>query len=79
MDFDEEGNLLVANWGSSHIEVFGPNGGDPIYRIKCPFDRPSNLHFKPNTNQVYVTEHDKHAVWMFEWRHRGRKQYCELK
>jgi hypothetical protein len=27
MDFDEAGNLIVAHWGSGHLEVFGPDGG----------------------------------------------------
>ncbi|CAG5123188.1 unnamed protein product [Candidula unifasciata] len=77
MDFDENGNLLVAHWGSSYIEVFGPTGGDPVKRIKCPFDKPSNLHFEPGTNTVYVTEHTNHALWRFQWEHRGQHQYCE--
>ena len=78
MDFDEEGYLLVANWGSSHIEVYGPNGGDPVARIKCPFKNPSNVHFKPNSNEVYVTEHEFNGVWKFTWRAKGAKQWCEL-
>ena len=78
MDFDCHENLLVANWGSSHIEVFGPEGGDPIYRIKCPFSRVSNLHFKPKSKLVYVTEHDTNAVWVFEWINEGKPQYCDM-
>ena len=77
MDFDIDNNLLVANWGSSHIEVFAPEGGHPIERIKCPFERPSNIHFKPNSSEVFVTEHDNHAVWRFDWKRKGMPQYCE--
>ena len=78
MDFDAEGNLLVANWGGSHIEVFGPKGGSPNLRIKCPFTKPSNLHFHPDSQQVFVTEHDSDSLWTFEWKHKGLKHYCEL-
>ena len=78
MDFDSEGNLLVANWGSSHLEVFGPEGGDPKYRVHCPFSKPSNMHFKPNSTELYVTEHDSHGLWKFNWKNEGRKEYCEL-
>uniref|UniRef100_UPI0021C4C9AF Diisopropyl-fluorophosphatase n=1 Tax=synthetic construct TaxID=32630 RepID=UPI0021C4C9AF len=77
MDFDEDNNLLVANWGSSHIEVFGPDGGQPKMRIRCPFEKPSALHFKPQTKTIFVTEHENNAVWKFEWQRNGKKQYCE--
>ena len=78
MDFDAEGNLLVANWGSGHLEVFGPDGGYPKQRIRCPFRCPSNLHFRPGSEQVLVTEHENHALWQFQWKCPGRKEYCEL-
>lgn len=78
MDFDEDNNLLVANWGGGHFEVFPPSGGDPIYRIKCPFVRPSNIHFLPGTSTAYVTEHDFHGLWKFEWKNKGKKQYCDI-
>ncbi|GFR81472.1 diisopropyl-fluorophosphatase [Elysia marginata] len=77
MDFDENGNLLVAHWGSSFIEVFGPEGRNPIKRIQCPFDKPSNLHFKPSSNIVLVTEHTYHGLWRFEWECKGMPQFCE--
>uniref|UniRef100_A0A0B6ZM12 SMP-30/Gluconolactonase/LRE-like region domain-containing protein n=1 Tax=Arion vulgaris TaxID=1028688 RepID=A0A0B6ZM12_9EUPU len=77
MDFDENGNLLVAHWGSGFIEVFGSEGGEPIQRIKCPFDKPSNLHFEPGTSNVYITEHTNHALWKFLWESQGKPQFCE--
>ncbi|GAB1603366.1 diisopropyl-fluorophosphatase-like [Argonauta hians] len=79
MDFDEENNLLVANWGSGHIEVFSPEGGQPIHRIKCPFMKPSNLHFEPHSKTIYITEHENHAVWKFNWKRNGKMQFCETK
>lgn len=77
MDLDEKGNLLVAHWGSGYIEVFQPEGGHPIKRIKCPFDKPSNIHFQPNSNVVYVTEHTNHGLWKFQWENKGMPQFCE--
>lgn len=78
MDFDEEDNLLVSHWGSGHIEVFGPNGGEPHTRIKCPFDKVSNVHFQPGTNTVFVTEHSYHGLWKFSWERKGKPQYCDV-
>ncbi|XP_045157720.1 diisopropyl-fluorophosphatase-like [Mercenaria mercenaria] len=79
MDFDEHNNLIVANWGGGHLEVFCSTGGDPVTRIKCPFDKPSNVHFKPGSSTVFVTEHQFNGLWKFEWKHKGKKQYCETK
>ncbi|XP_071143907.1 diisopropyl-fluorophosphatase-like [Mytilus edulis] len=78
MDFDAAGNLIVAHWGSSHLEVFGPDGGSPHTRIKCPFSKPSNVHFQPGTSTVYVTEHEFHGLWKFQWEHSGKPQYCDV-
>lgn len=77
MDFDEENNLLVAHWGSGFLEVFGPEGGSPHTRVKCPFSKVSNLHFKKGTKEVYVTEHDSYGLWKFEWQRPGKLQYCD--
>ncbi|KAL4236759.1 hypothetical protein ACF0H5_005144 [Mactra antiquata] len=79
MDFDEKDNLIVANWGGGHLEVFSPVGGEPITRIKCPFKNPSNVHFLPGTNTVFVTEHEFNGLWKFEWKNKAKKQYCETK
>ncbi|RDD38014.1 Diisopropyl-fluorophosphatase [Trichoplax sp. H2] len=77
MDFDCQGNLLVANWDGSHVDVFD-HSGKHTYRIECPFNKPSNVHFQPNSNRVYVTEHQYHGLWYFDWKFQGQKQYCEL-
>ena len=77
MDFDVEGNLLVANWNSGFIEVFDSDASH-IVRIKCPFKQVSNLDFKPGTKEVYVTEHDNNALWRFTWENEGRRHYCHL-
>lgn len=78
MDFDAQGRLLVAHHGGSHLEVFSPDG-KLEKRIDCPFKTPSNLHFKPQSNKCYVTEHEYNGVWMFEWECNGMPMYCETK
>lgn len=77
MDFDATGRLLVAHHGGSHIEVFNSQGVLES-RIKCPFMRPSNLHFLNGTKLCFVTEHDNHAVWKLEWLCEGRPMYCDI-
>ncbi|CAC5377576.1 Diisopropyl-fluorophosphatase [Mytilus coruscus] len=78
MDFDEAGNLIVAHIRSGYLEVFGPSGGRPHTRIKCPFLKPSNVHFLPGGSTVYVTEHEFNGLWKFQWLRKGQPQYCEL-
>ena len=78
MDFDEHNNLLVTYQTSGSIEVFPPGGGEPTESIRCPFARPSNLHFRPRSRQVYVTEHNFHGLWRFQWDFCGKLQMCDL-
>ncbi|XP_046558960.1 diisopropyl-fluorophosphatase-like [Haliotis rubra] len=78
LDFDADNNLLAAHRGGGFIEVFSSQGGQPQKRIKCPFMRTSNLHFKPKSNTVYVTEHDNHGLWEFKWENQGKPQKCEM-
>ena len=75
MDFDVCDQLLVANHGQGHIEVFGSDG-KLVSRIKCPFKTPSNVHFKPDSKICYVTEHDTNAVWSFVWKNKGMPMFC---
>ena len=71
LDFDVEGNLLAAHWGSSSIDVFDP-GGALLERIGTPFDKPSNVHFGgPDGKSLYITEHTNNAVWRTTWRFAG--------
>ena len=59
-------------------QVFNKFGGCPQIRVELPFKKVSNVHFKPGTNDVYVTEHDTHGLWRFEWLHTGAPQFCEM-
>jgi len=76
MDFDEHGNLLVANWGHGCLQVFN-TAGVITHEITLPFHKVSNLHFRPGSNEVFVTEHCDHAIWKFDWKYKGRVEYCD--
>ncbi|CAD5113502.1 DgyrCDS2663 [Dimorphilus gyrociliatus] len=77
MDWDSDGKLLVANWGAGFIEVFNKEG-ILEKRLRLPFERVSNVHFKPDSSELYVTEHTNHAVWKTSWSCKGAKQFCDL-
>jgi gluconolactonase len=68
IDFDSEGNLLVANWGGGAIEVFDPDG-HLLHRIKTPFDKPSNIEIRPGTVELWITEHTTNSVWSTRWKY----------
>ena len=78
MDYDTEGNLLVAHWGGGSIDVFSPEGS-LIERIELPFEKPSNVHFGgADKKSVYITEHDNDGLWLLEsWKYPGQPQYCD--
>lgn len=69
MDFDPFGNLVCANWGGGHLEVFTPQGNLKS-RIALPFERPSNIHFLQDTyetTQILITEHSTHGIWIADY------------
>lgn len=66
----------MCNWGAGFVEVLDQHGRLAT-RIKCPFERVSNLHFVPGKRTVLVTEHSEHGLWRFEWTCGGQPQYCE--
>jgi len=71
IDFDEEGNLLVAHWGSGGLDYLAPDG-TLIQQIKTPFQSPSNVHFGgPDGRTLIVTEHTHNGVWEARWHCRG--------
>ena len=78
MRFDEDGFLLVTHWNAQHIGVFGPEGGKPLILIKLPFKKVTNLAFRPNSNEVYVTEETYNSLWSFNWRAKGAKLWSDL-
>ena len=72
LDFDAEGNLLAAHWGSGSIDVFDPHG-QLSERIETPFEQPSNVHFGGADGRgLYITEHTHNALWRTKWRCAGQ-------
>jgi gluconolactonase len=77
MDFDEAGNLLVAHWAGSSVDVFTPDG-ELLERVEMPFERTTNVHFGGEDNAwVYVTAGTPGELWKFKWDRPGQKQFCE--
>jgi gluconolactonase len=70
IDFDAAGNLLVANWGGASIDVFSASG-QLVERIFTPFEKPSNIEFRPGSKELWVTEHSQMSVWQTRWKFEG--------
>jgi gluconolactonase len=52
IDFDTDGNLLVAHYGAGHVDVFSPSG-ERVEEIATPGERVSNLEF--SGHELYIT------------------------
>ncbi|CAH1787603.1 unnamed protein product, partial [Owenia fusiformis] len=77
MDFDEDGDLIVADYNSGHLYVFGPGGGAPVRVVKTPFVYVTNIQFRPNSTELYITENESNSLWKIQWKSKGMEQYCE--
>ncbi len=76
MDFDCEGNLLVAYVDAYAVDVFSPVG-EHIDRIVTPFKRPSNVHFDgPDSCDLLITGLSESGLWKTTWKRPGQMQYC---
>ncbi|CAH1787076.1 unnamed protein product [Owenia fusiformis] len=76
MDFDTNGNLLVTDYKGGMIYVFDANGGGPLCQLKLPMKRTTNIEFRPNSNEIYITGD---ALWKLDWKYNGTKRYWEMK
>lgn len=75
MDFDAEGNLIVAHFNGSSLDVFDPQG-KLIERVDTPCTQPTNVHFAgADSREVYVTAIDKGELFKFTWKRSGQLQY----
>jgi len=67
MDYDINGNLLVAHWRGSSVDVFDA-GGKLLDRLMLPFESPSNVHFGGSDGRdLYITDLGNGAVWKTRW------------
>ncbi len=63
IDFDTQGNLYVAHYGSGTVFVISPNG-DILQEVKTPGKNPSNLEFGGlDLKTLYLTEDETNAVY----------------
>ena len=63
IDFDADGNLVVANYGEGELDVFDPDGG-LVARVDLPFEEVTNLHLGgPDGRDLVLTEHATPGVW----------------
>ena len=63
LDFDENGNLYVAHFGSGTIYVISPSG-QILQRVRTPGKKPSNLEFSGDDYKtLYLTEDETNAVY----------------
>ncbi|CAH1787844.1 unnamed protein product [Owenia fusiformis] len=75
IDFDENGNLLVTEYSSGILYVFDSNGGAPTCQLKMPMGHSTNIEFRPNSNEFYITGD---ALLKLQWKYNGMKKYWEI-
>lgn len=73
IDFDKEGNLYVAHFGTGTVFVISPNA-EIIEKIKTPGLKPSNLEFgDSDLKTLYLTEDETNSVYKIHVRIPGYK------
>jgi len=78
MTFDAEGNLYVAHYGGSRVDVFDPNGRE-IDRIPVPGRGVTNVAFGgSNYGTLVITEVESASLYRVELGVRGLKLYGGL-
>lgn len=71
MDFDAEGNLYIAYYGSGNILVLSPDGSVAA-ELPAGGKNPTNLAFGgPNGDWLYVTEAETNSLYLLKVGKRG--------
>ncbi len=71
IEFDVQGNLYVAHFGTGTVFVISPEG-QIIENIKTPGQKPSNLEFGgADRKTLYLTEDETNAVYQIRARNKG--------
>lgn len=64
LDFDQNGNLYIAHFGSGTLFILSPQG-EILHQIKTPGRKPSNIEFGgSDLRTVYLTEDESNAVYL---------------
>lgn len=67
MNFDSNGNLWVAHFGTGRVFVISPEG-NILHRIITPGKKPSNIEFAgKDLTDVYLTEDETNCVYKFNF------------
>jgi gluconolactonase len=75
MDFDVNGRLLVAHYGSSTVEVYEADGSW-LRSLPMPFEKVTNVHFQgPGSTALMITENSENGLWHCEYETSGQPQY----
>jgi gluconolactonase len=73
LDFDVNGNLYVAHFGTGTIFVISPKG-NILEKINTPGLKPSNLEFgSEDLKTLYLTEDETNAVYKIKVKNPGYK------
>jgi len=75
MDFDANGHLVATNYSRGALEIYDA-AGKHLRSIPLPFKCCSNVHFFPGDDKrLLVTEHENHALWVFNYGCGGHPQF----
>lgn len=75
IDFDVNGNLYVAHFGSGTVFIISPKG-EILNEIKTPGKKPSNLDFGGKDRKtLFLTEDETNAVYKLRMNVAGYKAY----
>lgn len=73
IEFDVQGHLYVAHFGSGTVFVISPEG-KALQQIKAPGKKPSNLEFgDADLKTLYLTEDETNSVYKIRVKHPGQK------
>jgi gluconolactonase len=77
MAFDAEGNLYVAHFGGSRVDVIAPSG-EIVDRVEVPGSKPTNVAFGgPDRRTLVVTEVETASVYHGLTRVPGRSLWVD--
>ncbi len=73
LEFDTDGNLYVAHFGSGTVYVISPER-EILSKIKTPGKKPSNLEFGGDDLSIlFLTEDETNAVYKMQMKAKGNK------